>query len=1055
MRRIRNIGIARSALGKDPHLTSAAEAALSRSGRGVKATLWLITVLLIVACCGRSALAQNSIGIIPGIGQPGLAGYLGPGNQVCINGICPATAFGAVGDDVHDDTAALQAGLNAAVLSGSELFLSAGKYKTTAPLVHATSVDNAPGLKLRGAGELTTKIDPQFTGAQTTLTSQLKVGDTTVNVASIAGFVQLPGTSFYATTGGCQPGSCGYMIDVGSEQLYCTTATGGGSSSFSGCARGYDGVPPQNFANGTAVKQEAFALVVDGSAAYHGQTGSPFQFGGYIKDLTIGGHAGYTPLSGGPVGGISLTAAWYVALDHVDIEHVTGDCLREPARPDLTNINPDYYGTQVIRITHPNFQNCGGWGIRDDDFTDGSVNVDSGIIDNNALGGILAASGFTWVTNSAVATNGTSGDPNTGGILLTGVGSGGVQRFHLESLECDSNYGYCLWAQKGQNIHIRNVRDNISTFWGATQRPLISQIYGMPGTLWLKTNGYNSGDQLIETNNNTLHLWQTTGACASGSSLPAWTPGGNVSDGTCTWADQGALSAGSYPFYNASQVGEVDNVGSIFRQSPAHQTGPNAFGFYSTTSGDGVNYPQGVSTNWQKTFSFRDWYLYSNTDLLNLFMGVDANVKSNLVAELNGARGINGVVNGTLGLANGGASGATVTLQNPSASSAYNWNYPATAGSSGQVLASGGGGNAPMTWSSALVLTGGPSWAKFYGTGAEGAGPSSGSIAVGEHWFSGWICNGNITLNTNGALIVRSQGAVILNPNCVINSNGAHESVGGNLGGAGGSGGSGAANSAAGIASALYNVTNGAVSAPYTLSARAAASAAGTGNDGGVISSALEQSVESAGPPAIPGGGGVGTAGGSSGGAAGNGGPAIVIIAPSIQVGSGTIIDASGGPGAAAAANSTGAGGGGGGGTIWLITANGGFTDNGGIYKYGGGPGGAITQPSIQAVGGGCDTTGCGTDAAFTVTGLTSGGLDASKITIANAGSGYKTAPVCQVNAGTSGLTGSPACHFTISGGAIASVVIDTAGSGGTLTTYTTAFIGGYGANGWYWQAGF
>jgi hypothetical protein len=39
-----------------------------------------------------------------------------------------------------------------------------------------------------------------------------------------------------------------------------------------------------------------------------------------------------------------------------------------------------------------------------------------------------------------------------------------------------------------------------------------------------------------------------------------------------------------------------------------------------------------------------------------------------------------------------------ITLKNQGATGAYNWNYPATAGSTGQLLASGGGGATAMTF---------------------------------------------------------------------------------------------------------------------------------------------------------------------------------------------------------------------------------------------------------------------------------------------------------------------------------------------------------------------
>lgn len=63
--------------------------------------------------------------------------------------------------------------------------------------------------------------------------------------------------------------------------------------------------------------------------------------------------------------------------------------------------------------------------------------------------------------------------------------------------------------------------------------------------------------------------------------------------------------------------------------------------------------------------------------------------------------GVNASTAGTLGLANGGGSGATVTLQNTSATSAYNFNFPITAGSSGQMLQSGGGAATANAWSTA------------------------------------------------------------------------------------------------------------------------------------------------------------------------------------------------------------------------------------------------------------------------------------------------------------------------------------------------------------------
>src|ERR1700674_3758793 len=60
--------------------------------------------------------------------------------------------------------------------------------------------------------------------------------------------------------------------------------------------------------------------------------------------------------------------------------------------------------------------------------------------------------------------------------------------------------------------------------------------------------------------------------------------------------------------------------------------------------------------------------------------------------------GVNASHAGTLGLANGGGSGATVTIQNNGATSAYNFNLPTAAVSSGNILTSGGGSGTAMTW---------------------------------------------------------------------------------------------------------------------------------------------------------------------------------------------------------------------------------------------------------------------------------------------------------------------------------------------------------------------
>lgn len=78
--------------------------------------------------------------------------------------------------------------------------------------------------------------------------------------------------------------------------------------------------------------------------------------------------------------------------------------------------------------------------------------------------------------------------------------------------------------------------------------------------------------------------------------------------------------------------------------------------------------------------------------------------------------GQNATATGQVVLANGGALGVSVTVQNNSATSAYNFNLPASAGTSGQPLLSAGGGSSPMTFGTLGVSGGGTNCSAASGT---------------------------------------------------------------------------------------------------------------------------------------------------------------------------------------------------------------------------------------------------------------------------------------------------------------------------------------------------
>ena len=159
---------------------------------------------------------------------------------------------------------------------------------------------------------------------------------------------------------------------------------------------------------------------------------------------------------------------------------------------------------------------------------------------------------------------------------------------------------------------------------------------------------------------------------------------------------------------------------------------------------------------------------------------------------------------------------------------------------------------------------------------------------------------------------------------------------------------------------------------------------------------------------------------------------------------------------AAAAANTQGGGSGGGGGVAILSAET--YTNDLGTIRAGGGGVGQITAPYISltnndpgvvaanTIAYSTGSTDIGVGGSIAVTGLTTGGMDAAKVTITG-GAHYVNAPGCTVVANGSGITGAT-CHVTVSGGAINAIVFDTAGSGGTFSSFTTAGTGGYGGDG-------
>jgi hypothetical protein len=121
---------------------------------------WLDRALALAAigACGlvvSAALAQSS-GSFSTLSTTGTA-TLGGAVLVCsgqpwIDVKCPSMAGGAVGDDSHDDTSAIQTTINAAITHGWPVHFSAGVYKVTSGLTVDYAGQAGNGFRLLSEG---------------------------------------------------------------------------------------------------------------------------------------------------------------------------------------------------------------------------------------------------------------------------------------------------------------------------------------------------------------------------------------------------------------------------------------------------------------------------------------------------------------------------------------------------------------------------------------------------------------------------------------------------------------------------------------------------------------------------------------------------------------------------------------------------------------------------------------------------------------------------------------------------------------------------------------
>lgn len=373
------------------------------------------------------------------------------------------------------------------------------------------------------------------------------------------------------------------------------------------------------------------------------------------------------------------------------------------------------------------------------------------------LGAALAAAFVTSAFAQSVQQSG-SVTPNTGAIWSsTGIIKGGVSATDSPL----TTFGVTRDAADG--ICVSSARSSAA---GRNQLCLQAATSG-PGKISLQNYGTATAQDLQFVINGTAvtiptggtSFVQSSGTLVSGN-FPKWSgTSGLVIDSGMTAATGTQYGLGYYTATGAIGSTAAGTNGQIpvatTSGAPAWRTlsgdvsAISAAGAVTLSGVNGVTYPSSYTANgvlYASTSSAVTNIATANTGYCLLSQGLSSapvwaacasgsgsaggsttQVQFNNATSLGGSAnltwvspaltiGVAGTVTGQLALASVTGASGVVTLQAPGVSSAYNFNFPTGAGSSGQPLISGGGGSTPNTFGTLSVAGGGTNCAVASGT---------------------------------------------------------------------------------------------------------------------------------------------------------------------------------------------------------------------------------------------------------------------------------------------------------------------------------------------------
>lgn len=431
----------------------------------------------------------------------------------------------------------------------------------------------------------------------------------------------------------------------------------------------------------------------------------------------------------------------------------------------LTRASGSISNVEGIRVTSPFSQFTGSAPAAEQVGTNYGIHIQDQLAKGNTENAALKIDPQTGASSFAIKVDGGKSEFD-GGVLTTGIGLGGsaivantvnfatggklalagtnVAQINTASLELLGGKNLLLDGATSGAVTLAvpaNAGSNTATF-PANTGTLAETNFGQT---WTAAQTFNPNFLLLAgatSGNVTVNAAAVAGSSVA--TLPANT--GTVAEINLaqTWSANQSIA-------NGSAVRFLSPDGTHFAAITGPGSNPASSFTLALPSADATG-TQCISSNGAGVLSFTNCSGGTGTP-----GGSTTQVQFNSAGSFGGSPnltwvspaltiGLNATATGQLALANGGGGGASVTVQNNSATSAYNFNLPIAAGTSGQPLISGGGAAAPMTFGTLGFSGGGTNQTTF--TANQLVTDTAGSLAS----VTGTLTGTNPVLTLTSAL---------------------------------------------------------------------------------------------------------------------------------------------------------------------------------------------------------------------------------------------------------------------------------------------------------------